>query len=35
MKQFKHSKNFWSLVGIGMPDYVEIRKELKKNYLRM
>ena len=35
LKQFNHSKNFWSLVGLGMPDYIEIRKELKKNYLRV
>lgn len=33
LKEFNHSKNFWNLVGIGLPNYVEIRKELKKNYL--
>ena len=31
LKQFNHSKNFWSLVGLGMPDYVEARKEIKLN----
>lgn len=35
LKQFNHSKNFWDLVKIGMPDYVEVKKELKKNYLRV
>lgn len=35
LKQFNHSKNFWSLVGVGMPDYIEVKKDLKKNYLRM
>ncbi|MEK7069513.1 MAG: SprT family zinc-dependent metalloprotease [Patescibacteria group bacterium] len=35
LKQFNHSKNFWNLVEIAMPDYVEIKKELKKNYLRV
>ena len=35
LKEFNHSKKFWSLVWLGMPDYVEIKKELKKNYLRV
>lgn len=33
--QFNHSKKFWNLVEIGLPDYIEIKKELRKNYLRM
>lgn len=35
LKQFNHSKKFWNLVETGLPDYVEIKKELRKNYLRM
>lgn len=35
LKQFNHSKKFWNLVEIGLPNYVETRKELKKNYLGM
>lgn len=29
LKQFNHSKNFWNLVEISLPDYTEIKKELK------
>lgn len=35
LEQFNHSKKFWNLVETGLPDYVEIKKELRKNYLRM
>ena len=28
--QFNHSQKFWNLVAKGMPDYLEIRDELKK-----
>lgn len=35
LKQFNHSKKFWNLVETSLPDYVEIKKELRKNYLLM
>ena len=34
LKEFNHSKKFWSLVGETVPNYLEMRKELKKNSLR-
>lgn len=30
--EFNHSQNFWNLVMQTMPDYLEIRKSLKKGY---
>jgi len=33
LKEFNHSKNFWMLVGQTIPDYKNIRKELKHYYL--
>lgn len=30
LAEFNHSKNFWDLVSKNMPDYLEIRKELRK-----
>jgi predicted metal-dependent hydrolase len=33
LKEFNHSKKFWGLVAKIMPNYLEIRKELKKNGL--
>lgn len=35
LKQFNHSRKFWNLVETSLPDYVETKKELRKNYLRM
>jgi len=32
--EFNHSQNFWKLVEKTVPDYKEIRKELKKSNLR-
>jgi len=32
LKEFNHSKKFWDLVETGMSDYVDARKELKKNH---
>lgn len=29
--EFNHSRNFWNLVARTIPDYLEIRKELKSN----
>lgn len=29
LKEFNHSQRFWDLVGIAIPDYLVIRKELK------
>lgn len=33
LKEFNHSKKFWALVEKVMPDYLEIRKELKSHEL--
>ena len=30
LKEFNHSKRFWALVAKEIPDYLEIRKQLKK-----
>ncbi|PIT87369.1 MAG: hypothetical protein COU31_03400 [Candidatus Magasanikbacteria bacterium CG10_big_fil_rev_8_21_14_0_10_40_10] len=30
LRQFNHSRNFWDLVSQTMPDYKELRKQLKK-----
>lgn len=30
LKEFNHSKEFWNLVAGAMPDYLEIKKELRK-----
>lgn len=32
--QFNHSQKFWNLVAKGIPDYLEIKQELKKSGLR-
>lgn len=32
--QFNHSQKFWNLVAQGIPDYLEIKQELKKSGLR-
>jgi predicted metal-dependent hydrolase len=29
LKEFNHSKNFWSLVGQTVPDYKKLRRELR------
>jgi hypothetical protein len=29
LKEFNHSKNFWALVGQGVPDYKKLRRELR------
>jgi len=34
LKEFNHSKRFWELVARTSPDYVEIRKELKRSGMR-
>jgi len=31
LKEFNHSAKFWKLVSITMPDYLKLRKELKKS----
>ena len=31
LKEFNHSKNFWQLISKIIPDYKEIKDELKKN----
>ena len=33
LKEFNHSKRFWNLVAEIIPDYLEIRKEIKKKGL--
>jgi predicted metal-dependent hydrolase len=33
LKEFNHSKKFWSLVEKILPDYLDIKKELKKHEL--
>ena len=35
LREFNHSKNFWQLVAKTIPDYLEIRKELKKEFMAM
>ena len=30
LKEFNHSKDFWNLVRVRIPDYKEIKKELKR-----
>ena len=32
--QFNHSRKFWDLVALAVPDYLQIRAELKKKSLR-
>ncbi len=32
LKEFNHSKNFWRLVSLTIPDYKDCRKELKNMY---
>ena len=34
LKEFNHSKRFWALVGQTLPDYAEIRRELRLLSLR-
>lgn len=34
LEQFNHSHKFWNLVAKGMPDYLDIKNELKKSGLR-
>jgi predicted metal-dependent hydrolase len=34
LKEFNHSKRFWELVARTSPDYLEVRRELKRNGLR-
>lgn len=33
LKEFNHSKRFWALVGKVLPNYLEIKKELRDNDL--
>jgi len=33
LKEMNHSKNFWALVEIAVPNYLALRKELKKESL--
>lgn len=33
LKEFNHSKEFWRLVKIAVPDYIKARRELKRNIL--
>lgn len=35
LKEFNHSQKFWNLVAKAMPDYLEIRNELRKNEIRL
>lgn len=32
--EFNHSQKFWNLVGKGIPDYLEIKKEMKNSEIR-
>lgn len=33
LKEFNHSKKFWALVGKTLPDYLDIKKELRSHEL--
>lgn len=33
LKEFNHSRNFWALVSRALPNYLEIRKELRRQEL--
>ncbi len=33
LKEFNHSQKFWNLVAVAIPDYLEIRNELRKSGL--
>jgi predicted metal-dependent hydrolase len=35
LKEFNHSENFWNLVSKTVPNYLELRKELRKTTCRM
>ena len=35
LKELNHSKDFWKLVGLCMPDYKVIRNNLVKNSLKL
>ncbi len=35
LKEFNHSKRFWNLVSSTLPNYKEIRKDLKNNEMRL
>jgi hypothetical protein len=35
LKEFNHSQKFWNLVAKTIPNYLEIRKELRKNEIRL
>ena len=35
LKEFNHSKNFWKLISRAIPDYSEIKNELRKNGLSL
>lgn len=35
LKEFNHSKRFWNLVAKAMPDYLEIKNELKRAGLKV
>ncbi len=31
LKEFNHKQKFWNLVALAIPDYLAIKRELKKN----
>lgn len=33
LKEFNHSRKFWALIGRALPDYLEIKKELRNHEL--
>ncbi len=35
LKEFNHSKRFWDLVSSTLPNYKEIRKDLKNNEMKL
>ncbi len=35
LKEFNHGRGFWNLVARTVPDYKDLRNELKKNYIHV
>ena len=35
LKEMNHSKNFWNLVAFSMPDYQEVRNDLRQNGFKL
>jgi predicted metal-dependent hydrolase len=34
LKELNHSKRFWDLVGVALPEYPRLRRELKKHRIQ-